>query len=184
MPPGVFNLVNGDGPSVGAAMSSHPDVDMVSFTGSTRAGISVAQARPPDGQARHPGARRQVGQHPARRRRLREGRRPTACGACVLNSGQSCNAPTRMLVPHDAHGRGGCHREGGGAKLEGRRSVEAGHHDRPGRLEGAVEQDPGPDQERHRGRRHARRRRPRPAGRLEPRLLREADGVRATSPTT
>src|SRR5262249_61290502 len=41
VPPGVFNLVNGDGPGVGVALSSHPDVDMVSFTGSTRAGISV-----------------------------------------------------------------------------------------------------------------------------------------------
>ena len=43
MPPGVFNLVIGDGPSVGQAMSAHPDIDMMSFTGSTRAGIAVAQ---------------------------------------------------------------------------------------------------------------------------------------------
>ena len=43
----MFNLVQGDGPGVGAAMSSHPDVDMVSFTGSTRAGIEVAQRRAP-----------------------------------------------------------------------------------------------------------------------------------------
>ena len=42
VPPGVFNLVNGDGPTVGAAISSHPDVAMVSFTGSTRAGVAVA----------------------------------------------------------------------------------------------------------------------------------------------
>ena len=42
-PPGVFNLVNGDGPTVGVALSSHPDIDMMSFTGSTRAGISVAR---------------------------------------------------------------------------------------------------------------------------------------------
>lgn len=46
VPKGVFNLVNGDGPTVGAALSSHPDVDMVSFTGSTRAGILVARALP------------------------------------------------------------------------------------------------------------------------------------------
>src|SRR5438552_11987699 len=47
LPPGVFNLGNGDGPTVGAAISSHPDVDMVSFTGSTRAGVAVATAAAP-----------------------------------------------------------------------------------------------------------------------------------------
>ena len=47
VPPGVFNLVNGDGPTVGAAISSHPGVDMVSFTGSTRAGIEVAKNAAP-----------------------------------------------------------------------------------------------------------------------------------------
>ena len=47
VPPGVFNLVNGDGPTVGAAMSSHPDIAMVSFTGSTRAGVAVAAAAAP-----------------------------------------------------------------------------------------------------------------------------------------
>src|ERR1035438_3142838 len=47
VPPGVFNLVNGDGPTVGAAISSPPDVAMVSFTGSTRAGVSVAVAAAP-----------------------------------------------------------------------------------------------------------------------------------------
>ena len=47
VPAGVFNLVHGDGPAVGAALSSHPEVDMVSFTGSTRAGIEVAKAAAP-----------------------------------------------------------------------------------------------------------------------------------------
>jgi len=47
LPPGVFNMVNGDGSSVGSAISSHPDVAMVSFTGSTRAGIAVAAAAAP-----------------------------------------------------------------------------------------------------------------------------------------
>ncbi len=47
VPAGVFNMVNGDGPTVGAAISSHPDVDMVSFTGSTRAGVAVATAAAP-----------------------------------------------------------------------------------------------------------------------------------------
>ena len=47
VPAGVFNMVNGDGPTVGAAISSHPDVEMVSFTGSTRAGIEVARNAAP-----------------------------------------------------------------------------------------------------------------------------------------
>ena len=47
VPPGVFNLVNGDGPTVGAALCSHPDVDMVSFTGSTRAGVEIAKLAAP-----------------------------------------------------------------------------------------------------------------------------------------
>ena len=78
VPPGVFNLVNGDGPGVGVALSSHPDVDMVSFTGSTRAGISVAQNAAPTVKARYAGTRRQVGQHPARRCRFPEGGRGRA----------------------------------------------------------------------------------------------------------
>ena len=73
VPAGVFNLVNGDGPTVGVALSSHPDVDMVSFTGSTRAGIEVAKERRADGQARRAGTRRQVAEHRPRRRRPRRG---------------------------------------------------------------------------------------------------------------
>jgi len=53
VPAGVFNLINGDGPSVGAAISSHPEVDMVSFTGSTRAGIEVARNAAPIVARRH-----------------------------------------------------------------------------------------------------------------------------------
>ena len=76
VPAGVFNLVNGDGPDVGAAISSHPDVDMVSFTGSTRAGIEVAKAAAADRQARGPGTGRQEPEHHPRRRRLRKARGP------------------------------------------------------------------------------------------------------------
>ena len=47
VPPGVFNLVNGDGPGVGTALSEHPDIDMISFTGSSRAGVLIAQAAAP-----------------------------------------------------------------------------------------------------------------------------------------
>lgn len=95
-PAGVFNLVNGDGVGVGSQLSAHPDVDMVSFTGSTRAGIAISKAAADtlkrvslelggkganiifddaDPQAVERGARH-----------------------CFQNSGQSCNAPTRMLV--------------------------------------------------------------------------------------
>ena len=71
VPAGVFNLINGDGNGVGAPLSSHREVDMVSFTGSTRAGSEVARNRGRLGQARAPGARRQITQRIARRRGLR-----------------------------------------------------------------------------------------------------------------
>ena len=58
VPAGVYNLVYGDGPGVGAALSSHPDIDMVSFTGSTRAGVDVAKNAAADGEAGDPGAGR------------------------------------------------------------------------------------------------------------------------------
>ena len=101
-PPGVFNLVNGDGPTVGEAMSAHPDIDMMSFTGSTRAGIAVSK-----GSA-----------NTIKRVALELGGK----GANVIfsdsdvksavkrgadrvlkNSGQSCNAPTRMLVEKSSY---------------------------------------------------------------------------------
>jgi len=98
VPPGVFNLVQGDGPGVGVALSSHPDVDMVSFTGSTRAGISVAQNAAPTVKR----VTQELGGKSANillddadfPKAIAQGMR-----SCVLNSGQSCNAPTRMLVP-------------------------------------------------------------------------------------
>ena len=98
VPAGVFNLIHGDGPNVGVPMSSHPDIDMMSFTGSTRAGISVAQ----ESAATVKRVAQELG-----------GKSPNVIlddaslpevvardtfGICV-NSGQSCNAPTRMLVP-------------------------------------------------------------------------------------
>jgi len=101
-PPGVFNLINGDGPTVGEAMSAHPDIDMMSFTGSTRAGIAVSK-----GSA-----------NTIKRVALELGGK----GANVIfsdsdvksavkrgadrvlkNSGQSCNAPTRMLVEKSSY---------------------------------------------------------------------------------
>jgi aldehyde dehydrogenase (NAD+) len=98
VPAGVFNLVNGDGPGVGVALSSHPDVDMVSFTGSTRAGISVAQNAAPTVKR----VTQELGGKSANIL-LDDADFPKAVaqgmGSCVMNSGQSCNAPTRMLVP-------------------------------------------------------------------------------------
>ncbi len=99
VPQGVFNLVNGDGPTVGAAISGHPLVDMVSFTGSTRAGVEVARNAAATVKRVH----QELG-----------GKSPNILledadfGVAVKlgvrsvmnNSGQSCNAPTRMLVPN------------------------------------------------------------------------------------
>jgi len=95
---GVFNLVNGDGPVVGAAISSHPEVDMVSFTGSTRAGIEVAKNAAPTVKRV---AQELGGKSP--NIILEDADMKKAVGGGILsvmnNSGQSCNAPTRMLVP-------------------------------------------------------------------------------------
>jgi aldehyde dehydrogenase (NAD+) len=97
IPKGVFNLVNGDGPTVGHAISSHPDVDMVSFTGSTRAGIQVAK----DAADTVKRVCQELGGKGANII-LRGADLETAVSAgvmrCFTNSGQSCQAPTRMLV--------------------------------------------------------------------------------------
>lgn len=98
VPAGVFNLVNGDGPGVGEAMSGHPDIDMMSFTGSTRAGIAIAK-NAADTVKR---VTQELGGKSANillddadiDKWVSKG-----VAACMSNSGQSCNAPTRMLVP-------------------------------------------------------------------------------------
>ena len=95
-PAGVFNLVNGDGAGVGSQLSAHPEVDMVSFTGSTRAGIAISKAAA-DTLKR---VSLELGGKGANI--IFEDADPKAAkqGAirCFRNSGQSCNAPTRMLV--------------------------------------------------------------------------------------
>ncbi|WP_269714255.1 aldehyde dehydrogenase family protein [Caulobacter sp. NIBR2454] len=98
VPAGVFNLVNGDGPTVGTAISSHPDVDMVSFTGSTRAGIEVARAAAPTVKRVH---QELGGKSPNIILEDADFARAVTGGvsSVMMNSGQSCNAPTRMLVP-------------------------------------------------------------------------------------
>jgi len=101
-PPGVFNLVNGTGADVGQPMSSHADVDMVSFTGSTRAGILVAKAAA-DTVKRV--AQELGGKSPNILLPDADFASAVKAGvlACFANSGQSCDAPTRMLVPADRH---------------------------------------------------------------------------------
>lgn len=98
VPAGVFNLVNGDGPGVGVALSQHPDVDMVSFTGSTRAGIAVAK-NAADTVKRV--AQELGGKSPNIVLPDADLVKAVTGGvqSVMMNSGQSCNAPTRMLVP-------------------------------------------------------------------------------------
>ncbi len=98
VPAGVFNLINGTGPDVGAAISSHPDIDMVSFTGSTRAGIEVAKAAAPTVKRV---AQELGGKSPNIILEDADMKSAVArgIGSVMNNSGQSCNAPTRMLVP-------------------------------------------------------------------------------------
>jgi aldehyde dehydrogenase (NAD+) len=101
-PPGVFNLVNGCGKTVGAALAEHPDVDMISFTGSTRSGVSVAKAAA-DSVKR---VTQELGGKSPNillddanfEQSIKKG-----IFLCMENSGQSCNAPTRMLVPESRY---------------------------------------------------------------------------------
>jgi len=103
VPAGVVNMINGDGPTVGSAISSHPDVHMVSFTGSTRAGIAVAQDAAPSIKrvTQELGGKSPniiLGDLSAERfAKAVAGGTKTMC----VNSGQNCNAPSRMLVPAD-----------------------------------------------------------------------------------
>ena len=98
VPAGVYNMVNGDGPEVGTALSQHPDVDMMSFTGSTRAGVLVAQNAAPSVKR----VAQELGGKSANIV-LDDADLDTAVAEGALNmfsnTGQSCNAPSRMLVP-------------------------------------------------------------------------------------
>ena len=103
-PPGVFNLVYGDGPLVGSALSSHPEVDMVSFTGSTGAGIAVAKAAADT-------VKRVVQELGGKSANIifadSDVDKAVSRGVkrCFNNTGQSCNAPTRMLVERSVYGQ-------------------------------------------------------------------------------
>jgi aldehyde dehydrogenase (NAD+) len=102
VPKGVFNLVNGDGPGVGTALSEHPDIDMISFTGSSRAGVLIAKAAADTIKRVH----QELGGKSANI--LLDDvdfDQAVATGVinCFNNSGQSCNAPTRMFVPEQVN---------------------------------------------------------------------------------
>jgi aldehyde dehydrogenase (NAD+) len=102
VPAGVFNLINGDGPTVGAALAAHRDVDMVSFTGSTRAGTEIARLAAPTVKRVH----QELGGKSANILLDDvdlESAVTSGVDSCFGNSGQSCNAPTRMLVPGALH---------------------------------------------------------------------------------
>ncbi len=101
-PPGVFNLVNGEGPEVGTAMSRHPDIQMMSFTGSTRAGTAVTQ----DSAEWVKRVTLELGGKSANlvfADSDLEERVQNAVAECMANTGQSCDAPTRLLVERSCY---------------------------------------------------------------------------------
>ncbi|MCU0910980.1 MAG: aldehyde dehydrogenase family protein, partial [Rhodobacteraceae bacterium] len=102
-PKGVFNLVNGDGPGVGTHLSGHPDVDMISFTGSTRAGVAIQKKAAATLKRVH----LELGGKGANLIFADADEKAVVRGArhCFNNSGQSCNAPTRMLVERSYYDR-------------------------------------------------------------------------------
>ncbi len=120
-PPGVFNLVTGVGPVVGEALAAHPDVDMVSFTGSTRAGRRVSELASPSIKrvalelgGKSPNVLLDDADF--------ESAVAAGVGAAYANSGQTCSALTRMIVPAVAAGRGRAARTRGRGVVHGRRS--------------------------------------------------------------
>ncbi|EHP40047.1 betaine-aldehyde dehydrogenase [Cupriavidus basilensis OR16] len=101
-PPGVFNMIYGEGRTVGTALSTHPDVDMVSITGSTRAGVEVAMSAAP--------TVKRVAQELGGKSALLilddadlQAAVTSGVAQCMANSGQTCVAPTRMLVPRERY---------------------------------------------------------------------------------
>jgi len=103
VPAGVFNLVQGDGPTVGNAIATHPDIDMVSFTGSTRAGVLVAKAAADTVKRVHQELGGKAPNLVLPGANLAEVLPPTISGV-LLNTGQTCIAPTRVLVQKDQVG--------------------------------------------------------------------------------
>jgi len=130
LPPGVFNLVVGNGPGAGNRLATHPDVDMVSFTGSTRAGIAITKAAA-DSLKRVAlelgGKGANLVFADADEKAVERGVRQ-----CFVNSGQNCNAPSRMLVERSIYQRSV------GTAAEVARSIAVGHSSEPGAHIGPV----------------------------------------------
>ena len=168
-PPGVFNLVNGDGAGVGAHLTAHPDVDMVSFTGSTRAGVAISKAAAETVKR----VSLELGGKGANIIFADADEKAVTRGVrhCFNNSGQSCNAPTRMLVERAIYDQA----------VETARTIaektEVGPADIEGRQIGRLCQNANSTRsnilikQRHRRRRHACCGWPWPPRRAEPRSL-------------
>ncbi len=174
-PPGVFNLVQGEGPVVGAALAAHPDVDMISITGSTRAGIEVSKAAAPTLKRVH----QELGGKSPNIVLDDADLTPAITGSVngvMQNSGQSCRAPTRMLAPNHLVDQV-C-----AIAKDVAESWTPGDPTGNARMGPVVSQaqwgqGPGPDRERSEGRRQARHRRPRPARGPGQGLVRQADNL-------
>ena len=125
-PAGVFNLVNGDGPGVGSQLSGHKDVDMISFTGSTRAGTAISK-NAADTIKRVSlelgGKGANIIFADADENAVKRGARH-----CFYNTGQSCNAPTRMLVERSRYDEAVATAAEVAAKTEVNRASESGRH--------------------------------------------------------
>ena len=148
----MFNLVNGLGPDVGAVLSAHLGLDMISFTGSARAGIDVARRAAPTIKR----VSQELGSKSATIV-LGDADLEKAVGGgaahCFQNSGQSCNAPTRMLVPLARMEEAAAIAKAVAEKTTPGRSEGGGHRDRPPRQPDAMGESPGANR-RHPGRRH------------------------------
>ena len=130
VPPGVFNLVNGDGPGVGATLSAHPDVEMISFTGSTRAGRAISKAAAETLKR----VTLELGGKGANVIFADADEKAVKRGVLHMmnNSGQSCNAPSRMLVERSAYD------QAVDTAAEVARSIKVGPASEPGRHIGPV----------------------------------------------
>ena len=126
VPAGVFNMVNGDGAGVGTRLSGHPDVDMVSFTGSTRAGIAISQNAAKTLKKVH----LELGGKGANIIYADADEKAVVRGArhCFNNTGQSCNAPTRMLVERSIYDQAVETAVATAAKTKVGSAHEAGNH--------------------------------------------------------
>jgi aldehyde dehydrogenase (NAD+) len=126
-PAGAFNLINGDGLGVGEAMSAHPDIDMMSFTGSTRAGkaVTIASADTVKRVSLELG-----GKSPNVIFADADVERAVKTGVlhCMNNTGQSCNAPTRMLVERSAYAQAVEVAKATAAKIQSGNPAEEGRH--------------------------------------------------------